>query len=51
MNRILIIEDEEVIRKQLSKLLERNNYVVNGVSTIECSSGHHDQPCQRALGS
>ena len=35
MNRILIIEDEEVIRKQLSKLLERNNYVVNGVSTIE----------------
>lgn len=35
MNRILIIEDEEMIRKQLSKLLERNNYIVTGVSTIE----------------
>jgi len=35
MNRILIIEDEEMIRKQLTKLLERNNYAVSGVATIE----------------
>ena len=35
MNRILIIEDEEMIRKQLIKLLERNNYSVSGVPTIE----------------
>ena len=35
MNRILIIEDEEMIRKQLIKLLERNHYTVSGVATIE----------------
>ncbi len=35
MNRILVIEDEEMIRKQLTKLLERNNYAVTGVGTIE----------------
>ena len=30
-----VIEDEEMIRKQLTKLLERNNYTVTGVATIE----------------
>ena len=35
MNRILILEDEDVIRKQLSRLLERHNYEVTGVSNLE----------------
>lgn len=35
MNRVLVIEDEDVIRKQLSLLLERNNYRVTGVATVE----------------
>ena len=35
MNRVLVVEDEDVIRKQLSLLLERNNYRVTGVSTVE----------------
>lgn len=35
MSRILVIEDEEIIRKQILLLLERNGYEVNGVGTIE----------------
>ncbi len=35
MNRILVIEDEEIIRKQIILLLERNNYDVSGVGNID----------------
>ena len=35
MNRILLLEDEGVIRKQLKLLLERNNYEVVGASNLE----------------
>lgn len=35
MNRILVIEDEEIIRKQIVLLLERNSYEVTGVGNIE----------------
>lgn len=41
MSRVLVIEDEEVIRKQLSLLLERNNYLVTGVSNVEEALHHH----------
>src|SRR5690606_26554925 len=33
--RILIVEDEEVIRNSLCKLLERNGYVVDAASNIQ----------------
>ncbi len=35
MNRILLLEDEDIIRKQLTLLLERNNYEVVGASSVE----------------
>jgi len=35
MTRVLIIEDEDVIRKQLSHLLERHSYQVTGASNLE----------------
>lgn len=35
MNRILVIEDEEIIRKQIVLLLERNSYEVTGAGNIE----------------
>jgi len=35
MNRILIVEDEDIIRKQITLLLERNNYEVVGASNID----------------
>lgn len=35
MNRVLVIEDEEIIRKQIILLLERNGYEVCGAGTIE----------------
>ena len=35
MNRILLLEDEDIIRKQLTLLLERNNYEVAGTSSVE----------------
>ena len=35
MNRILIVEDEDIIRKQITLLLERNNYDVTGASSID----------------
>ena len=34
MNRILLLEDEDLIRKQISLLLERNNYEVVGASNL-----------------
>lgn len=35
MQRILIVEDEEVIRNSLAKLLERNDYSVEAASSIQ----------------
>ncbi len=35
MNRVLIVEDEDIIRKQITLLLERNNYEVVGASNID----------------
>lgn len=35
MQRILIVEDEEVIRNSLSKLLERNDYAVDSAGSIQ----------------
>jgi DNA-binding NtrC family response regulator len=35
MSRILLIEDEDVIRKQLARMLERNRYQVTGAATVE----------------
>ncbi len=40
MTSILIIEDEEVIRKQLARLLERNNFSVTSVATVESAQEH-----------
>lgn len=35
MNRILVVEDEDVIRKALTRLLERNNYDVVSVASVQ----------------
>ena len=35
MNRILIVEDEEIIRTALKKLLERNHYQVDEAASVE----------------
>ncbi len=35
MSQVLVLEDEEIIRKQIVLLLERNNYTVTGVGTID----------------
>jgi DNA-binding NtrC family response regulator len=35
MTRLLLLDDEEVIRKQLRRLLERNRYVVEEAATVE----------------
>lgn len=35
MNKILIVEDEDIIRKQIILLLERNSYEVVGASSID----------------
>lgn len=37
MNRILVIEDEELILKALTKLLERNHYDVTTAQTVEAA--------------
>ena len=39
MNRVLVVEDEEIIRKQIVLLLERNNYAVTAVGNIEDALG------------
>ncbi len=43
MNRILVIEDEEIIRKQITLLLERNSYEVTGAATIEQAINAHPE--------
>ena len=43
MNRVLVVEDEDIIRKQLALLLERNNYRVTGVSTVEEALANYPQ--------
>lgn len=35
MNRVLVIEDEDIIRKQVTLLLERHNYEVTGVGSVD----------------
>jgi len=35
MNNILIVEDEQVIREALTKLLQRNDYKVNSAESVE----------------
>lgn len=35
MNHILVLEDEEIIRKQIILLLERNQYQATGVATVD----------------
>ena len=37
MNRILIVEDEQVIRDAVSKLLKRNGYEVSAVDSVEAA--------------
>lgn len=43
MNKILIIEDEQVIRDALIMLLERNNFEVTGVNSVEEAVTHNFQ--------
>ena len=40
MNKILVVEDEEIIRKQIVLLLERNSYVVTGAATVDEALQH-----------
>ncbi|MEM7259714.1 MAG: response regulator [Pseudomonadota bacterium] len=35
MSQVLVLEDEDIIRKQIVLLLERNDYVVTGVATVD----------------
>lgn len=42
MSRILIVEDEAVIRKALKRLLERNGYEVTEAGSVEDAEGHAD---------
>ncbi|HEY8386141.1 MAG TPA: sigma-54 dependent transcriptional regulator, partial [Porticoccaceae bacterium] len=42
MQRILIVEDEEVIRNSLFKLLERNGYHVEAAANIQEAIQHHN---------
>lgn len=42
MQRILIVEDEDVIRNSLSKLLERNGYQVAAAGNIQEATNHHE---------
>ncbi len=41
MQRILIVEDEDVIRNSLSKLLERNGYQVEAAGNIQEANNRH----------
>ena len=41
MKRILLIEDEEVILKALTRLLERNHYSVTAATTVETAKELH----------
>jgi len=40
MNRILVVEDEDVIRKQIARLLERHEYEVVGAANVEDALSH-----------
>ncbi len=42
MDRILIIEDEEVIRRAVQRLLERHGYSVAAAESVEDAESHHD---------
>ena len=42
MDRILIIEDEEVIRQAMKRLLERHGYSVEMAESLEDAASHHD---------
>ncbi len=42
MNRILIVEDEQVIRDAVSKLLKRNGYDVSAVDSVEAALEAHE---------
>ncbi|MCK9468711.1 MAG: sigma-54 dependent transcriptional regulator [Porticoccaceae bacterium] len=42
MQRILIVEDEEVIRNSLFKLLERNGYQMEAAANIQDALQHHN---------
>jgi len=42
MNRILIVEDEQVIRNAVSKLLKRNGYDVSAVDSVEAALEAHE---------
>lgn len=41
MNRILVVEDEEVIQRAIQRLLERNGYEVVACSTVEDARDNH----------
>ncbi len=43
MNRILLLEDEDIIRKQIMRLLERNNYEVVGAANLEEALSHYPE--------
>ena len=41
-NQILIVEDEDIIRAALRRLLERNGYVVHEATTVQEATERHD---------
>jgi len=43
MNRILVVEDEDVIRKQIARLLERHEYEVVGAANVEDALSHNPE--------
>jgi len=43
VNRVLVIEDEDIIRKQITLLLERHNYEVTGVGNVDEACANHPQ--------
>jgi len=43
MNRILVIEDEEIILKALTKLLQRNHFEVTTATNVEDAIGAQPQ--------
>jgi len=38
LSKILVVEDEEIIRTSLVKLLERHNYVVNDAVSVKAAA-------------
>ena len=39
-NQVLVVEDEEVIRTSLRRLLERHNYEVSEAGTVKIGRAH-----------